>query len=578
MPTSSPRTCPAFMPLALMVLALLAPALRAQPAAADDPASRELLRQQERERLLRRQFEATPEVHIPRPPAEATDAGYPGTESPCFRIERIVLEGEHAQRFAWAIPAADRRPDGTEDPVAGRCLGAAGIGVAMRRIQNAVIARGFVTTRVLAPAQDLTRGELKLTVIAGRVGVVRPAAGSDPRATLRNAVPAATGDLLNLRAIEQGLENLRRVPTADADIVIEPAAEPGESDLVVAWRQGVPMRLALSVDDAGTRATGRYQGAATLSVDHVLALNDLFYLTLLHDLGGGDTGERGTRGHVLHYSLPLGWWLASATSSRNRYHQAVAGASQTYIYSGDSENGDLRLSRVVWRDAVRRTTLSLRGWWRVSRNFIDDTEVEVQRRRTAGWELGAGHRQHLGLSTLDLALAWRRGTGARGALPAPEDAFGEGASRPRITTAEASHTAPLAFGAQRLRLYTAWRAQWGRTPLVPQDRFAIGGRYTVRGFDGERVLSAQRGWLLRNDLAWILGASGQELFLGLDHGEVGGAGSQQLAGTRLTGAVLGLRGAFGPVTYEVFAGGPLREPSGFHSPGSVAGFSLAASF
>ena len=58
----------------------------------------------------------------------------------------------------------------------------------------------------------------------------------------------------------------------------------------------------------------------------------------------------------------------------------------------------------------------------------------------------------------------------------------------------------------------------------------------------------------------------------------GGAGSQQLTGTRLTGAVLGLRGAIGPATYEVFAGGPLREPAGFHSPGSVAGFSLAASF
>ena len=30
--------------------------------------------------------------------------------------------------------------------------------------------------------------------------------------------------------------------------------------------------------------------------------------------------------------------------------------------------------------------------------------------------------------------------------------------------------------------------------------FSIGGRYTVRGFDGEASLMGERGWLLRNDI------------------------------------------------------------------------------
>ena len=47
----------------------------------------------------------------------------------------------------------------------------------------------------------------------------------------------------------------------------------------------------------------------------------------------------------------------------------------------------------------------------------------------------------------------------------------------------------------------------GREPVTldAQDRFAIGGRYTVRGYDGEASLSAERGWLLRNDLSWAVG-------------------------------------------------------------------------
>ncbi len=37
-------------------------------------------------------------------------------------------------------------------------------------------------------------------------------------------------------------------------------------------------------------------------------------------------------------------------------------------------------------------------------------------------------------------------------------------------------------------------------PLTQQDKLSIGGRYTVRGFDGELSLSGEKGWLWRNEL------------------------------------------------------------------------------
>src|SRR5690606_777649 len=94
----------------------------------------------------------------------------------------------------------------------GRCLGTEGVGIVMRRVQNAIIARGFITTRVLAAPQDLKSGTLTLTVVAGRVGSVRLDGDGAPRAGVRNAVAARPGDLLNLRDIEQSLENFQRVP------------------------------------------------------------------------------------------------------------------------------------------------------------------------------------------------------------------------------------------------------------------------------------------------------------------------------------------------------------------------------
>jgi hemolysin activation/secretion protein len=93
--------------------------------------------------------------------------------------------------------------------------------------------------------------------------------------------------------------------------------------------------------------------------------------SLNHDLGGGDAGERGTRGGVVHYSVPYGYWLLGATASRSNYHQNVPGPSQTYTYSGNSDNAEIKLSRLVYRDASRKTTLSLKGWQRKSNNFIN---------------------------------------------------------------------------------------------------------------------------------------------------------------------------------------------------------------
>lgn len=532
-------------------------------------AAQELLRQQERERALRERQETSPDVR--RPPLAPEQERLPATETPCFVISKIALQSA-ASQFAWALAAADP----VADPATGRCLGSAGINLVMRRIQNAIIERGYVTTRVLAEAQDLQTGVLTLMVIPGRVRAIRFSPASDARANAINAVPIKPGDLLNLRDIEQALENFKRVPTVEADIEIVPGEQVGDSDLVITWKQAFPLRLTLSADDGGLKTTGKYQGSVTVSADNPLRLNDLFYASFNHDLDG--SGERGTRGYTAHYVLPWNYWLLGATASANRYHQTVAGASQHYDYSGTSANSEVKLARLIYRDATNKTSVSLRAYLTDSSNFIDDTEVEVQHRRMAGWEAALAHRAFVSQATVDVKLAYRHGTGAFAALPAPEEDFGEGTARPIIVSAEAQLALPFLLGGQRLRLTSDWRAQWNRTPLVPQDRFSIGGRYTVRGFDGESVLMAERGWLIRNDVGIALGESGHEVYAGIDYGEVAGRSAELLVGTRLAGAVIGVRGAYRGLTYDVFAGRPLSKPQGFETADVAAGFNLSLSF
>ncbi|MGO4718337.1 ShlB/FhaC/HecB family hemolysin secretion/activation protein [Stenotrophomonas sp. 2MCAF14_2] len=544
-----------------------------------DPGAQELLRQQERERVLREQQESRPDVRLKSSQGEQGER-LPTQEQPCVRIDRIVLDGEGAKGFQWALAAADPR----EDPASGRCLGTEGINVVMKRVQNAIIARGYVTTRVLSAPQDLNTGTLTLSVVPGRFreAVFTEADGRHP--AIANALPIRSGGLLNLRDIEQGLENLQRVPTVTADIKIAPAdgegAAPGQSDLNIDWKQRSPVRASLTLDDAGSQGTGKLQANATLSLDNPLGLNELFYVSAGRGVFNGKGKD--TNSWTAHYDVPYGYWLFGATASAYDYSQTVVGAYESYDYSGRSGNAEARVDRLLLRNAKTKLGIYGRGWQRTSKNYIDDTEIEVQRRRTSGWELGLTHKQFIGAATLDATLAYRRGTGAFHALRSPEEMARawdpslplEGTSRMKLITADAQFSVPFQLGKQRLRYTAAWRAQWNRTPLSPQDRFAIGGRYTVRGFDGESSLSGERGWSLRNDLSLGIGG-GQEFYVAADYGRIGGPSAQWQSGRDLAGMALGLRGGWQQLSWDGFVGSALHKPSNFPTDYTTFGFSLA---
>ncbi|QQF85123.1 hypothetical protein JFL54_03620 [Histophilus somni] len=58
----------------------------------------------------------------------------------------------------------------------------------------------------------------------------------------------------------------------------------------------------------------------------------------------------------------------------------------SYIYSGESETDKLTLSYLIYRDSHRKTTISTALWSHQSQNYIDKSEIEVQKRRMAGWD------------------------------------------------------------------------------------------------------------------------------------------------------------------------------------------------
>lgn len=529
---------------------------------ADDVSAQEFIRQQQQGQAIREKMEKSTDVHLETQRID-TQKNIPDNELPCFHISHIELAGTGADFFKKTLKKVLKN----SDQAVGRCLGVEGINVVMTRLQNEIIANGYITSRVYAGPQDLTKGTLTLTVVAGTVNDVYTSDDTSSFIFLWNTLPRSKDGLLNLRDIEQALENFKRVPTADANIAILPSKnqQQGESDLEVSYQQRFPLRFSLSLDDAGSKATGKYQGNLTASLDNPLRLSDLLYVSMNHDLGGGDSGSRGSESKILHYSVPYQYWQVAITGNESDYYQSVPGLTETYIYSGRNKQVEIKLSRLVWRNAQSKVTLFMQGHHKKSWNYIDDTEVEVQRRVASGWTTGANYRTRFSTAIWDINLAYKRGTGAFGAMRAPEEMYGEGTTRYQIINADTYIMLPFSVQNFNFRYSASARIQIQQTPLLPQERFSIGGRYSVRGFDGESSLMGEKGFSIRNDLGWVLNGQYKELYLGLDAGRVSGTRSSSLQGKTLVGTVLGFKGTWRGFSYDFFYGTDLYKPSKFAS-------------
>ncbi|MBY4696538.1 ShlB/FhaC/HecB family hemolysin secretion/activation protein [Burkholderia latens] len=519
----------------------------------------------------------------------AASVGYPAlpVETPCFRIDRLELDvpdslpdGVKAQG-ASALPM-DRFAFAREwlEHYNGQCVGKQGLDILVKALSQDILSRGYITTRVLLPEQDLSTGTLKISLIPGVIRRVR-FADEKLRGTWKTAFPTRDGELLNLRDLEQGLEQMKRVTSQDVSMQIVPADVPGESDVVLDVKRGKPWTVVASIDNSGTRATGRLQGNLSVGIDNPLGLNDIFNIGVSQDLELGDK-RLGSHGWNGFYSIPWGYWTATLSAYTNTYYQQIAGVNQTFVASGNSKTVDFKLARVL----ARSQNDVFGGYVRLSRrfgqSFIEDTEIPQQRRNNTFIELGLTDRHYFGGAQFDGTLAYRQGVGGLGAQDDVPELNGDQTYRFKMAVLDANLSVPFVIARHPFRYVTTLHGQYTGNTLYYIDDLTIGSRYTVRGFDGETMLAAARGLYWRNELQMPIGQTGQAVYAGLDYGRVWGPQPVALVGTQLAGAVIGVKGSvatrFGAYGYDLFAGTPVYKPSGFPTARVTVGFQLTAQF
>lgn len=485
-------------------------------------------------------------------------------ESPSFAIKKFQLRGLGAEKFQWIQEYLDQYVN--------EKIGIQGMNLLLKQINEAIVNKGYITTRVYLKEQDISSGFLMFDLAPGTIHEIRFA---KPKTwgTWKTAFSVHKGDLLNIRDLEQGLEQMKRVPSQDVDIKIEPAKQPGQSDIVLTIKRTKPWKLVQSIDDSGLDSTGKIQATTAIEIDNPFAINDIFNISFNAD-AQRDGEKRGTRANSIYYSVPFGRQTLSFSASNYQYHQTVNTAVLPFLSSGKLENYDFGLTSLIGRDQIRKTNFEFHIIKKKRRSFINGEEISVQRQNTTALQIGITQKQYIGKSVLDTAIRYQHGVDWLGSDPGSTDGVsGEPTTQYGMFLFDVNWNTPLKMGKETGQYNLTVRIQQARNYLYGSEFFSIGGRYSVRGFDGEQTLSAENGLLIRNEFRLPIHKEHQ-LYAGIDYGKVYGPSAAYLLGRELVGAALGIRGTVKNAQYDVFVGWPIAKPDGFKTAAQTYGFQL----
>ncbi|MDR1835730.1 MAG: outer membrane beta-barrel protein [Fusobacteriaceae bacterium] len=385
-------------------------------------------------------------------------------------------------------------------------------------LNEAFAKKGYVTTKVMLPGQDITSGQLKLAVIYGKIEeILLDADSARDRRKIRAAFPLSAGDVLDIAALDQGVDNLNRLESNNAKMDVAPGDLFAYSDILVKSDKTKKWRIKLAYDDLGEE---KRRMRATLELDDLAGINDSFsvyYSGRSDNFARGKSKRPKTDAYGLSYSFPVKnreLFFTAAGSDEITYER---GAVSAYEIRTKTEEFAFYLESLLFRNQDHKIKTSLGLSIKKENTWLDRTKLLSQERNFSVFHLGVSGIGRIFGGMASWSLRYEQGVKLFGAKedlntsigvltdPGPLDSdkkyqFGK-------ASASFSWYRPFSLGKQRFTFRAQAAGQYTADNLFASERISIGGFDTVRGYS--RSISGDIGFYTRTELAWILPGSGK---------------------------------------------------------------------
>ena len=460
----------------------------------------QLIERQMRERELREAEAGRPQARKAEQPSSSESAASDISAKPVPEAARCVEIRE--VEFSGNTILSDRRIRNTIAPYLGRCLTLADINELLNSITNVYIDKGYITSRALMamPQEKLKEGILAIKIYEGKLSRIEGIRAAE-QAT---AFPMMEEKILNLRDIEQGLEQINRLGSNRASMSVKAdETRQGYSGIVIKNEPQGRTRAGITLDNLGSESTGKWRAGLRLAEDNTLGLNDQINIAYTNSLPD-EWGDRQSKSAVLGFSAPFGWWTMFNNFSWSYYKTSFAmPISGDRFYSiGESVNESFAIERMLARGQSYKLAVNAGITYKDNKNYMRVYDLEL---------LNEASSRSLSILNFDLPLTLYFNGGMIYLKPGMVRgirAFGS------FDDTDSPYSQKAQYGAYKLYMFSNWNfgyaslatafdGQFSRDELFSTEAFYIGGDASVRGFKNDGT-QGDSGFSVRSDLTFSL--------------------------------------------------------------------------
>lgn len=406
---------------------------------------------------------------FPIPFENVPDAGDAGERVVISRIEienNTVLDPEVLQEIAA--------------PYQGRDLSYSDLQELRDEITLAYVERGYVTSGAQLVEQSLKDGVLRIPVIEGRLEDIDiQIDGRSRPAYYRSRLRRAAGEVVNVRDLQDALELFQKDPQIQQiQAHLEPTMTRGVSALRVVVKETPFYRVSGDFDNHRSPSIGSMGGSISVGTHNLIGFGD--------DWTSRFSGSEGLRQIEAGFSIPVSLW-DTRFRARYRYSEGEVVDDDFKALDIESESQDVgfALTQPLYRSERLNVGATIRADWRRAQSFLfggaiglptaydDEGKSQVSVLRLG---LDASYRSQR--QSVVIRSLVSRGLNILGATSNPDS--GQASSDFWSWLGQIQWASRLPWW--DAQLLTRFETQLASDPLLPLEQFALGGRYTVRGY------------------------------------------------------------------------------------------------